>query len=350
MTVKPNLTIRELARLAGVSIGTVSRALKGQPGPSASTRAEVLRVAEEHGYDLGRLRSGRPRRILLVYNRSLVGSLAANLFYSYVLHGVETACREGEEVVLSVLSVAPTDDIVARIKRHEPDGLISVGYFDTDCMDALRACELPMVLADHYLPGLRCVNDDNLQGALMATKHLIDGGAKRVAAIFGPPVHHSIALRAKGFRRALFEARILADPELEITLDPELPYDEAAREAMRRLLALPERPDAVFAYNDLTALHAMDTCREAGIRVPEDIRFVGYDDIEAASHSEPSLTTVKLDKESLGYTAAMALIEGDTEPGDTLLTVELVVRSSSKPEQARAAVDVVKLPEAVPAG
>lgn len=336
MTVKPNLTIRELARLAGVSIGTVSRALKGQPGPSATTRAEVLKMAEEHGYDLGRLRSGKPRRIVLVYNRSLQGSLTANLFYSYVLHGVETACREADEVVLSVLSVAPSDDIVARVKRHEPDGLLSVGYFDTDCLDALRACELPIVLADHFVPGLRCVNDDNLQGALMATRHLIEGGAKRVAAIFGPPVHHSIALRAKGFRRALFEARILADPELEITLDPELPYIEAAREAMRRLLALPERPDAVFAYNDLTALHAMEICHEAGLRVPQDIRFVGYDDIDAASHSEPSLSTVKLDKEALGYTAAMALIEGDTEPGDTLLPVELVLRGSSGPGQPQA--------------
>lgn len=336
MTEKPHLTIRELARLAGVSIGTVSRALKGQPGPSASTRAEVLRVAAEHGYDLGRLRTAKPRRVLLVYNRSLQGSLLTNSFYSYVLHGVETACRDAEEVVLSVLSVAPSDDIVARVKRHEPDGLISVGYFDTDCLDALRACELPMVLADHSVPGLRCVNDDNLQGAMMATRHLLDTGAKRVGAIFGPPAHPSVALRAKGFRRALFEARILADPELEITLDPDLPYEEGAREAMRQLLALPERPDAVFAYNDLTALHAMEVCHEAGLRVPEDIRFVGYDDIDAAAHSEPGLSTIKLDKEALGYKATMALIDGDTEPGDTLLPVELVLRGSSVPQPSRA--------------
>ena len=336
MADKPVLTIRELARLAGVSIGTVSRALKGQPGPSAATRAEVVRMAEEHGYDLSRLRSGRTRRILLVYNRSLQGSLAGNLFYSHVLHGAEAACREGDEVVLSVLSVAPTDDIAARIKLHESDGLLSLGYFDTDCMDALRACELPIVLADHFVPGLRSVNDDNLQGAMLATRHLIEGGAQRIGAIFGPPVHHSIALRAKGFRRALFEARILADPELEVTFDPELAYAEGAREAMRRLLALPEPPDAVFAYNDMTALHAIETCHEAGLRVPQDIRFIGYDDIDAAAHSDPTLSTIKLDKEALGYAAAMALIEGDTEAVDTLLPVELVLRGSSAVEQTRA--------------
>lgn len=335
MSVKPNVTIRELAKLAGVSIGTVSRSLKGQPGPSATTRAEVLRVAEQHGYDLGRLRVGKPRRILLVYNRSLQGSLAANHFYSYVLHGVETACREADEVVLSVLSVAPSDDIGARVRRHEPDGLLSVGYFDTECMDALRSCELPMVLADHFVPGLRCINDDNLNGALMATRHLIETGAQRIAAIFGPPVHHSIALRTKGFRRALFEARVLADPELEVTLDPELPYAEASRKAMRGLLALPQRPDAVFAYNDITALHAMEACHEAGVRIPQDIRFIGYDDIDAASHSEPGLSTVRLDKEALGYAAAMALIDGDTGPTDTLLPVELVLRGSSATESPR---------------
>lgn len=336
MSVKPNVTIRELARLAGVSIGTVSRSLKGQPGPSASTRAEVLRVAEQHGYDLGRLRVGKPRRILLVYNRSLQGSLAANHFYSYVLHGVETACREADQVVLSVLSVAPSDDICARVRRHEPDGLLSVGYFDTECMDALRSCDLPMVLADHFVPGLRCVNDDNLNGALMATRYLIETGARRVAGIFGPPVHHSIALRTKGFRRALFEAQILADPELEVTLDPDLPYAEASRDAMRRLLALPQRPDAVFAYNDITALHAMEACHAAGLRVPQDIRFIGYDDIDAAAHSEPGLSTVRLDKEALGFAAAMALIEGDTAPGDTLLPVELVLRGSTEVDQPRA--------------
>lgn len=335
MTAKPPVTVRELARLAGVSIGTVSRSLKGQPGPSALTRAEVLRIADEQGYDLGRLRVGKARRVLLVYNRSLQGSLAANHFYSYVLHGVETACRDADEVVLSVLSVAPTDDIVSRVKRHEPDGLLSVGYFDTECMDALRSCELPMVLADHFVPGLRCVNDDNLNGALLATQHLIDTGAKRIGAIFGPPVHHSIALRTKGFRRALFEARVLADPELEVTLDPDLPYSEASRKAMRQLLALPQRPDAVFTYNDITALHAIEACHAAGVRVPQDIRFIGYDDIDAAAHSQPSLSTVRLDKEALGYTAAMALIEGDTEPADTLLPVELVLRGSSEVEPAR---------------
>ncbi|HSW04044.1 LacI family DNA-binding transcriptional regulator, partial [Aquabacterium sp.] len=319
-----NVTVRALAQAAKVSIGTVSRALKGQPGLSAQTRAEVLRVAQELGYDVGKLRNGKPRRILFLYNRQL-DSLATNQFYSVVLHGAETACREAG-ISLSLMSVAASDDVSALVRRHEAEALIGVGFFDHETLAAMRACDLPLVLTDHFHAGVRCINDDNLHGAWMATRLLLDGGARRLAMIAGPLSHHSVALRVKGFRRALFEAGQLADPELEVAMDMSLPYDEAGRDAMRRLLALPQRPDAVFAYNDGTALNAMAVCAEAGVRVPEDIRFVGYDDIAAASRSQPPLSTVRVDKEALGREAVTALIEGHTSPGDTLQPVDLVVR------------------------
>jgi LacI family repressor for deo operon, udp, cdd, tsx, nupC, and nupG len=189
---------------------------------------------------------------------------------------------------------------------------------------------VPWVLVDHLVPGVHCFNADNQHGAWLATQHLLDGGAKRVAAIFGPLTHHSVALRAKGFRRALFEAQVLADPDLEVSLDPALAYADAGREAMRQLLALPQRPDAVFAYSDRTALSAIEACSAAGLRVPEDIRIVGYDDIEAAVTNKPPLSTVRVDKEALGYAAARALIEGQLEPGNQLFEVSLVVRESSR--------------------
>ncbi|MFZ2987085.1 LacI family DNA-binding transcriptional regulator [Ideonella sp.] len=329
------VTIRELAQAAQVSIGTVSRALKGQAGLSEQTRASVLRVAQELGYNLDKLRTGKPRRILFLYNRR-IDSLTTNPFYSVVLHGAESACRE-EGVSLSLLSVAAGDDIAAQVRRHEPDGLIGMGYFEPETMAALQSCELPLVLTDHFRPGLRCINDDNLEGALQATRHLLDGGARRPAMIIGPVLHHSVALRVKGFRRALFEAGLLADPELEVTLDDSLPYDEAGREAMQRLLALPQPPDAVFAYNDETALHAMTVCHEAGLRIPQDLRLIGYDDIAAAARSKPPLSTVRVDKEALGRLVVTALVEGTVGGGDTLLPVELIVRESSRAVAAEAA-------------
>lgn len=322
------VTIRELAEAAGVSIGTVSRALKGQPGLSEQTRAQVLSVAQQLGYDTAKLRTGKPRRMLFLFSRT-IGSLANNPFYSYVLHGAETACRD-PGVPLSIMSVLGGDDIAGQIRRHEADALLVAGYIDPEAMEAVRQCELPLVLVDHFYPGVRCVNDDNLRGGLLATQHLLEGGAQRIAAIFGPLAHYSVSLRAKGFRRALFEAGRLFDPDYEVILDPSLEYRDAGRDAMRRLLELPAPPDAVFVYNDSTAMTAIEYCQEQGLRVPEDIRFVGYDDIEEAARFKPPLTTVKMDKEALGYVAARALIEGDVAPNEASLPVELVVRDSSR--------------------
>ena len=328
------VTIRELAEAAGVSIGTVSRALKGQPGLSEQTRAQVMEVAQRMGYDVGKLRTGKPRRILFIYSRS-IGSLAANPFYSYVLHGAEIACRD-PGVPLSIMSVLAGDDIGGQVRRHEADALLVAGYIEPEAMEAVRQCELPLVLVDHFYPGVRCVNDDNLRGGWLATQHLLEGHSQRIAAIFGPLVHYSTSLRAKGFRRALFEAGRLFDPDYEVILDPSLDYREAGRDAMRRLLDLPAPPDAVFVYNDSTAMTAIEYCQERGLRVPQDVRFVGYDDIEAAAHCKPPLSTVKMDKEALGYVAARALIEGDVAPNDASLPVELVVRESSRVDLAAA--------------
>lgn len=340
MSGSKNVTVRALAQAANVSIGTVSRALKGQPGLSAETRAEVLRVAQALGYDTAKLRGSKPRRILFLYSRHLNasgGSLATNQFYSVVLHGAETACREAG-VSLSLLSVVSGDDLAGQIRRHEADALIAMGFFEPEMLATLRDSELPLVLTDHFQAGLRCINDDNLHGARLATQHLLAGGAKRPALILGPLSHHSVALRAKGFRQALFEAGRLADPGLEVTLDMSLPYDEAGRAAMRQLLALPGPPDAVFAYNDETALNAMQACAEAGLRVPEDVRFVGYDDIAAAGRAAVPLSTVRVDKEALGREAVAALTDGVPSAGDTLLPVELVLRESSRvPAPAEAA-------------
>ncbi|KAK6030309.1 transcriptional regulator, LacI family [Ostertagia ostertagi] len=232
------VTIRELAEAAGVSIGTVSRALKGQPGLSEQTRAQVLSVAQQLGYDTAKLRTGKPRRMLFLYSRS-IGSLANNPFYSYVLHGAETACRD-PGVPLSIMSVLGGEDIAGQIRRHEADALLVAGYIDPEAMDAVRQCELPLVLVDHFYPGVRCVNDDNLLGGLAG--HAAPAGGQLQA--------HRRHLRAAG---ALLH--VAARPRAS-------GYREAGRDAMRRLLALPAPPDAVFAYNDSTAMTAIEYCQE----------------------------------------------------------------------------------------
>lgn len=320
-------TIRDVAAAAGVSIGTVSRALKNQPGLSAQTRSEVLQAAERLGYDVSKLRGAKPRRMLFLFNRAHA-SLSANPFYSIVLQGVEQACHD-EGVSLSLLSVGAGEPVDTYIRRHEPDVLLAAGYFESELLARIKGCDLPVVLVDHYDAACFSVNDDNVQGAWLATRHLIERGAKRVAMIVGPLAHHSVGLRVRGYRKALFEAGLLADPDLEVTLDAGLPYDEAARRAMQQLLSLKQRPDAVFAYNDETALNAMQACRDAGLSLPRDMAFAGYDDIAMAASSQPALTTISVDKEALGRQAAEQLIQGHAPVGERLLPVELVVRQSS---------------------
>lgn len=322
------ITLRDLAAAVGVSVGTVSRALKNQPGLSEHTRDEVLRKAQELGYDVMRLRGGKPKRILFLLNR-YHASLSDNPFYSVVLHGVEEVCRE-ENVSLSLLSVGAGDPISSWIRRHEPDALIAAGYFDNETLADFRAAELPMVLVDHFSSDAFCVNDDNLRGAWLATNHLIEQGCEHVAMICGPESHHSIRLRSRGYRKALFDAGRLADPDMEVVLDPSMDYASAAAEAMQRLMNLENPPDAVFAYNDATAMYAMEYCLSKGMVLPNDMLFVGYDDIAASSRFRPSLTTVRVDKEELGRSAAQRLIQNEHLPGEVLLPVELIVRESSK--------------------
>ena len=330
MNAPTSITLRDLAAAVGVSVGTVSRALKNQPGLSEQTRNEILRKAEELGYNITRLRAGKPKRVLFMLNR-YHASLSENPFYSVVLHGVEEVCRE-ENVSLSLLTLGAGDPIAGWIKRHEPDALIPAGFFDEEMLAEFRATDLPMVLVDHFASDLFCVNDDNLRGAWQATTHLIEQGCQRIAMICGPEAHHSIRLRARGYRKALFDAGRLADPDLEVMLDPTVPdYGVAAAEAMQRLLDSPQRPDGVFAYNDETAMRAIELCEARGIAVPRDILFVGYDNITAASRFRPSLSTIHVDKEGLGRTAAQRLIAGEsTAAGEVLLPVELIVRESSQ--------------------
>jgi DNA-binding LacI/PurR family transcriptional regulator len=168
-------------------------------------------------------------------------------------------------------------------------------------------------------------------------QHLFALGRRRVAFIGGSLAHHSIAQRALGYRRAYFEAGLLFDPMLEVTTQPGLAADLAAADAMERLIREARAqssplPDAVFAYNDAAALAAMRVCLAHGLRVPEDIAFVGFDDIPAAAQSTPPLSTVTVDKEALGRRGVELLLEdspNSPDPADTLVPVNFIPRASS---------------------
>lgn len=322
-----DVTVRDIATAAGVSVGTVSRALKNQRGLSDETRRHVRQVAADLGYDLSRLRSGKaPRLVFLIHRHH--SNFAVNPFFAEVMHGVEEGCRQFG-VAPTLLSARQGDAVGKLLKLHEPDALLVAGYFEDEVLAQLTDLGLPLVLVDGWIPGCAAVNPDNTGGGYQATRHLLDLGRQRIAYIAGSLAHFSIRERSRGYRRALFEAGVLADPDLEALAPPGLDDAEGAAAAMRTLLRRRLRPDAVFAYNDSAALAAMRVCLDAGLRIPEDIAFVGFDDIPTARYGAIPLTTLRVDKQELGRTGVEMLVGGGAMPQEMVMGVELMVRESS---------------------
>lgn len=320
-------TIRDVAQAANVSIGTVSRALKNQPGLSETTRARIVEIAHRMNYDPTQLRPRIKRLTFLLHRQH--NNFATTPFFSHVLHGVEDACRE-RGIVPSLLTTGPTDDVIRQMRPHAPDAIAVAGFMEPETLEALAATGRPLVLIDIRAPGLRSINVDNAGGAALAMHHLFASGRRRVAFIGGSLAHYSIAQRALGYRRAFFDAGMLFDPSLELSIDTSLGPDAGAANAMRQLLdAGGALPDAVFAYNDAAALAAMRVCIERGMRVPEDIAFVGFDDIPAAAHAAPPLTTLAIDKEALGRQGVELLLADSPAQAELSLPVQFVARASS---------------------
>ncbi|MDU5713668.1 MAG: LacI family DNA-binding transcriptional regulator [Citrobacter freundii] len=292
--------IRDIAEACGVSVGAVSRALKGQPGLREDTRLRIISVAQQQGYD-----------------------------FSQLLLGIEDNCRD-HGIALSFLSIGPGDAVSEQVMLHQPDALICAGFFEPELLGLLQQMKLPLVLVDLWAPGLPCVNPDNTQGGYLATQHLIAQGRSRIAFLASSLAHYSIRQREKGYRQALYEARLLMPPEYEAIAPPLLDTEQSLVEAINELLSLPEPPDAIFAYNDAAALVVQRVCAQQGIRIPEDLALVGFDDIDAAAWSHPPLTTIAVDKQQLGREALRLLLEENQEQEENLLLpVQLVVRGSS---------------------
>ena len=326
------VTIRDVARAAGVSVGSVSRALKNQRGTSEATRRHIRGIARELGYDCARLRVDCPQRLAFLVHRQH-SSFATNPFFSYVLHWVEEACR-GLGVVPTLLAVGPADPLRDQLRLHQPDVLLAAGFFEVEMIELLESLQLPLALIDPWMPGLPCVNPDNEHGGYIATRHLLQAGRRRIAFLGGSLAHFSIRERERGYRRALYEAGVLGDPDLEIIAPPGLNAENGAAEAARQLLQQAKGVDAIFAYNDAAALAAMRTCQSVGRRVPDDVAIVGFDDIPAAAGALIPLTTIRVDLEALGRTGVDLLIGSDRPQRHITLPVDLIVRTSCGADRA----------------
>lgn len=332
---QPNM--RDVAARAGVSLSAVSLVVNDRPGVGPGKRARVLAAMDELGYvPAGRRITATDTKVLGLLMESLSQQASSDGFYTRIIAGIEDAAFHlGHRLLLHLYrpGIDPISDIRALMGR-DVDGLIIANDGDVteEVIRQIAATGIPVVLVESYLDyAIHAVTADNFTAGLMATQHLIDLGHRRISALRGPSKYSSLRDRLRGHHTALLEHGIALDHDLQpphVSGHPQKGYLQ-----MRQLLALPERPTAVFAVSDKSALGAMVAIKEAGLRIPEDISIIGIDDVAESGYSVPPLTTYHVPKYNMGETAVAVLHDllsaGGRAPAKTMLLGHIVVRQST---------------------
>ncbi|MGZ8567370.1 MAG: LacI family DNA-binding transcriptional regulator [Actinomycetota bacterium] len=340
-------TIRELAEQLGVSVATVSRVLNGYPDVAPDTRERVLAAIRESDFT-----PVRAARSLVTGRTHVIGVILAtgdghpdlqHPFFQEVLVGLKHRAG-GMGFDLLLFSVGSTGNgsgggashrYLARARQHRVDGVVVMGVdrHDPD-VEELVSSGIPMMAVDLDLEGGRTghVTSDNVAGASLAVRHLAELGHRRIALIGGAGDTRPGVERLLGYRRELERLGLEHRPEYVREGDF---YPESGHVATGELLDLPEPPTAIFAAADLMAAGAIQAITERDRSVPRDVAVVGFDDIHIAALLQPSLTTVRQNKQGLGAAAAVSLIgmieDPELDPPVVVVPVELVIRDSSVP-------------------
>jgi LacI family transcriptional regulator len=346
-TGRARVTIRQVAELAGVSISTVSRVLNGRSDVSEETRLVVERVARSHGYRTRRALVGGPDRpprgrsdVAAKPLSGLVGITTTTLgtaYFSTILAGITEALAERDMWAVVCPTRQEHDREVSVLKRLMCSEMIgALLLLPEESPDELRGLKengLVFAVVDplHELgPDIPVVSAANTSGAYQATAHLLRLGHRRIGVITGRRDGAATRARLQGYYAALAEAGVMPDPLLEAEADFLVPGGAAAAE---HLLALATPPTALFAFNDCMAVGALRAARARGLRIPEDLSVVGFDDTPEAEAAHPGLTTVHQPLKELGRMAVGLLVrlldDQRLEPLHVELATRLVVRSST---------------------
>jgi LacI family transcriptional regulator, galactose operon repressor len=330
-----NVTIKDVARLSGVSPMTVSRVINGSEGVRPETRRRVEQAIAELGYVPSRLARG--------LSRQRTGTLAvivpdvANPFFTMVVRASEEVARRGGYRVILCDTRADLSierDVVEELIAHRVEGIVIAPVSDGSATHLRRLARfrVPCVLVDRTLPEVEsdAVVGDSVAGAQRLVEHLIELGHNRIGLIVESDEVSTARDRRRGYEAALAAAAIPLDPDLvvETAVDP-----AGGADGMRRLLELNERPTAVFTVNNLVAVGAIEAVRSAGFEVPDDIALVCFDDIEYASRLYPFLTALEQPAETFGTVATQLLLEriqgrGPARRRVVVLPGEFIVRKS----------------------
>lgn len=330
-----SVTIRDVARLAGVSVATVSRVLNASAPVRDATRARVLEVAKQLRFS--------PNTAARTLSRQRAGALGVILpdlygeFFSELLRGIDQEAQRANHSLLVSSSHHDSRGIGAAVRamRGRVDGLMVMA---PDVEAPLLADVLPHGVPTVLLNGpsvdadVHEITVDNFGGARAMTRHLLSLGHARIGFIAGAACNHEASERARGHHAALHEAGVAIDPALEVRGDFS---EDGGWRGARELLARARRPSVIFAANDAMAVGALSALREAGIDVPGEVAVAGFDDIPVARFLNPPLTTVRVGIAALGERAAALLLTAlaersppDAAPRRAVLAAEVVIRDS----------------------
>jgi len=340
-----SITIRDVAKLAGVSVSTVSLVLNNKSYVSPETKTKVLVAAKKLGYAPSaiarKFTTGKTNTIGLYafvshehplggfFMPIILGILKAiektNYAFQLDIKGEDKEGRLNKKEILSKVA-----------KEKMLDGLLILSHWPLhfEEISSLVESKFPFVIidgkvSDHYV---NCVEIDNFGGACKAVEHLIKLGHRRIGHIAGPEKQPSAKARLEGYLETLRRYKIPVDERLIYYGDF---HKQSGYEGMKKILNLPISPSAVFVANDNMCLAGMKAIQEKGLSIPEDIALIGFDDIELSAHSRPPLTTVLFPRFDLGKRAGELLLKvmkekGLSKPERIVLGTKLIIRESCR--------------------
>lgn len=338
MNIPKEVTIYDIAKVLDLSPATVSRGLKDHPAIKKDTRKRIKDAAVQMGYQ-----NNTFARNLRTKKTNTIGVIIPRLnsyFMATVISGMEKIANQRGYILIisqSQETVEREVDSVNTMYNSRVDGLLVSLAFDTDNIDHFDAVlkkQIPVIFFDRVVEHPNCTSIviDNVKGGYDATLHLLDQGCKRIAFIGGNLKRNVYADRLKGMKLALIDRGMAFDESLQII---NALNEQGGIDAAKQILSMTERPDGIFAANDTSAVACIQELKQNGIRIPEDIAIVGFNNDPISRVVEPNLTTVNYPGHEMGEIAASTLINAiDHTPTATLNTLvlrhQLIIRDSSR--------------------
>jgi DNA-binding LacI/PurR family transcriptional regulator len=326
----------DIARLAGVSIATVSRALSGHPAIPAATRDRITELARSVNYQVNvgaaSLRKRDVKTVAVCILTDQLQSISDPFILSLLGHIADALDQRGYALLLTRASPEQPDTITHMVENGQAAGVIVIGQFiHPDHLNGPMLRGVPMMVWGASLPSMLypVVGTDNELGGFLATRHLLEQGCQRVAFL-GEHQHPEAELRHAGYKRAYIEMGRDIDPRLEIST----PFEPGhTRRHFSEWLDQGHAFDGLFCISDVMAINAIAVMAERGLRVPHHVKVIGYDDVLMASHVHPSITTVRqpVDLAGRALVESLFLLLQGQRPASTVLPTALIVRESSLP-------------------